>query len=117
MLARDDSNSVIQVLHPVDGSLQRLTPVIGNAMTIGTPFGPGSKVVGVRIRSATGIGHVRFGASNVAALASDFPLTIDDGWMFFSLAAKTAGNDRKPVTHVSVFAEAANVNADIVELS
>lgn len=116
MLPRDDNNNVIQVLHPVDGTLQRVAPTAGNALPIDAPFAAGTKVVGVRIRSVSGIGHVRFGVANVVAEITDFPLTYDDGWQYFSLAAKTAGNDAKPVTHVSIFSETATVNADIVEL-
>lgn len=115
MLARDANDNVIQAAHPVDATLQRLAPTAGNALRVGTPFGAGTKVVGVRIRSTSGVGHVRFGDGTVAALVTDFPLNIDDGWMFFSLHGKT-GSDKKTVTHVSVFAETANVNADIVEL-
>lgn len=114
-LARDDNGNAIQVLAPIDGTLQRVAPVAGNAATIANPLTAGrAKVVGVRIR-AGGIGHIRFGSSSVAALVADFPLTVDDGWMFFSLAGKS-GPDKKPVTHVSVYAESANVSADIVEL-
>ena len=114
-LARDDNGNAIQVLAPIDATLQRVTPTAGNPARVANPFTGGrAKVVGVRIR-AGGVGHVRFGNSAVDATVSDFPLATDDGWMFFSLAGKT-GADKKPVTHVSIYAETANVSADIVEL-
>lgn len=116
MLARDDTDSPAQVLHPNNGSLQRLAPTAGNAVRVGTAFAARTKVVGVRVRSFTGVGHVRFGDGAVAAEVTDFPLTFEDGWMFFSLAGKATDGSLKTVTHVSVFAETATVNADIVEM-
>lgn len=115
-LARDDNGNAIQVLAPIDGTLQRLTPTAGNATRIGTPItAKRAKVIGVRVRSAGGVAHVRLGDDQVAALVSDFPLTIDDGWMFFAVDGKS-GTSRKTVTHVSIYAETANVSADIVEM-
>lgn len=116
MLSRDANDNAIQVLHPNDAGLQRLAPTIGTAARIATAFAARTKSVGVRIRSTSGIGHIRFGDVTVAALVTDFPLNIDDGWMFFSIDALTAAGAAKTVTHVSVYAEGGTVNADIVEL-
>lgn len=114
-LARDTNGNVVQALQPIDGTLQRLTPTAGNAAVVALMAPGRACVVGVRVRSTGGIGHFRVGASNVAPTVSDFPITFDDGWMFFSLAGKT-GADKKTATHVSIFAESANVSVDIVEL-
>lgn len=116
MLATDANGNPIQVLHPIDGSLQRLAPTAGAAARVTNAFAARAKVVGIRIRSATGIGHVRFGDVTVAGVVADLPLTIDDGWMFFSIVGKAANGSKKSVTHVSVYAETANVSADVVEL-
>lgn len=114
-LARDDNGNAIQVLAPIDGTLQKVVATAAGTGRTTNPLTAGrAKVVGVRIR-AGGIGHVRFGSASVDAQIGDFPLTIDDGWMFFSLAAKS-GPDRKVVTHVSIYAETANVSADIIEM-
>lgn len=114
-LARDANGNVAQALQPIDGSLQRVSPTAGNAsrVTLGNPAR--ACVVGVRVRSPGGIGHVRLGDAAVAAAVTDFPLTSDDGWMFISLSGKT-GADKKKVTHLSLYAETLTVQADIVEL-
>lgn len=114
-LARDDNGNAVQVLAPIDGTLQKVVATAGGAARTTNPITVGrAKVVGVRVRVG-GIGHVRLGGGSVEALATDFPLTIDDSWMFFSLAGKS-GPDKKAVTHVSIYAESANVSADVVEM-
>ena len=114
-LARDDNGNAMQVLAPIDGTLQKVVATAGGAGRTTNPLTAGrAKVVGVRVRVG-GIGHVRLGSVYVEAQLADFPLTIDDGWMFLSLAGKS-GPDKKPVTHVSIYAETANVSADIVEM-
>ncbi len=114
-LPRDANNNVVQALQPIDGSLQRVSPTVGSASLV--PLGNPTRacVVGVRVRSPGGIGHVRLGDAAVVAAVTDFPLTSDDGWMFISLAGKT-GPDKKKITHLSLFAETLTVQADIVEL-
>lgn len=115
-LARDANNNVVQALQPIDGTLQRLTPAAGTASPAAVLQAPGRAcVVAVRVRTVTGIAHFRVGAANVAAAVNDFPITSDDGWMLFSLTGKT-GADKKVATHVSIFAEAANLSVDIVEM-
>ena len=115
MLAKDANGNFAQVLQPVPGTLQRLAPTSGNAAP-STAFSARAVAVGVRVRSTSGIGHVQLGVSGVAATITDLPLTIDDGWMIFSLHGQDANGVSFRADRLSIFAETATVNVDIVEL-
>lgn len=115
MAAAVDSNGkTIQALCPIAGTLQRLTPVVGAAARTTTPFKARSCLVGVCVRVG-GIAHSRLGDAAVAADATDLPLTVDNGWFFMSRAGKDDDGNLKTMTHLSVFAETANVQIDVVE--
>lgn len=115
MLASDANGNFAQVLQPVPGTLQRLAPTSGNAVK-STVFSARAVAVAVRVRSTSGIGHVRLGDTNVAATIADLTLTNDDGWMPFSLQGRDADGVSFRAGFLSLFAEDATVNADIVEL-
>jgi len=114
-LARDANGNAVQVLQPIDGSLQRISPAAGARDRVGLLFPSRACVVAVRVRSLGAIAHARLGEAAVDAALNDFPLTIEDGWFFVSLAGKT-GADKKQITHLSILAESAQAYVDIVEL-
>lgn len=114
MLPADANNNFVQVLQPVPGTLQRLAPTTGNA-SLSVAFSARAVVVGLRVRSVSGIGHVQFGDATAVATVADMSLTVDDGWMYLSPIGKTAGGVGFKAGYVSIFAETATVNVDIVE--
>lgn len=114
-LPRDVNDNVVQVLQPIDGTLQRVSPLSGARERVALQSAGRACVVGVRVRSGGAIAHLRLGEGTVDAALNDFPLTTEDGWFFVSLTGK-AGADRKKITHLSILAESAQAYVDIVEL-
>lgn len=114
-LPRDANGNVVQVLQPIDGSLQRVSPVAGDRARVALLFAARACAVAVRVRSLGVIAHSRLGEATVEAALNDFPLTTEDGWFFISLAGK-AGADKKKITHLSILAETNQAFVDIVEL-
>lgn len=114
-LPRDVNDNVVQVLQPIDGSLQRVSPAAGARDRVALQFVGRTCVVGVRVRSLGAVAHPRLGEAAVDAALNDLPLTMEDGWFFISLAGKT-GADRKKITHLSILAETNQAFVDIVEL-
>lgn len=115
MLPADANNNLLQVAQPVPGTLQRLSPASGSA-SLSAAFSSRAVAIGVRVRSVSGIGHFRLVDDDTAATIADFTLTYDDSWMHLSLfGVKTDGTKFK-ATKVSVYAESATVNVDIVEI-
>ncbi len=116
MLPADANGNFLQVAQPVPGTLQRLAPTSGSA-SLSAAFSPRAVGIGVRVRSVgTGIGHVQFVDDATAATVADLGLTNDDGWMYFSLLGVKADGTKFKATKISVFAETATVNVDIVEI-
>ena len=114
-LARDANGNAVQALQPIDGSLQRVSPLAGARDRVALQFAGRACVVAVRVRSLGAIAHPRLGGGTVDAALNDLPLTIEDGWFFISLDGKT-GADRKTITHLSILAETNQAFVDIVEL-
>lgn len=114
-LPRDANGNVVQAVQPIDGSLQRVSPVAGSRDRVALQFVGRACLVGVRVRSLGAIAHPRLGEVGVDAQLTDFTLMMEDGWFFISLAGKTDA-DRKKITHLSILAETNQAFVDIVEL-
>lgn len=118
MLAKDSTGRSVQVLHPLDGGAQTITPAATAAGRNGTAFKSFTVAVGVRVRSAEKV-RVKLGDSTVAAGANDMPISDADGWVYLSLEGKdTTGADKAKATHLSVLAGATSAaSVDVIELN
>lgn len=117
MLAKDSTGRSVQVLHPLDGGCQTITPAAGAVGRNGTPFKAFTVAIGVRVRSAEKV-RVKLGGSGVAPDATDFVLSVDDGWFYMSLEGKDAtGADKAKATHLGVLAGTLAASVDVIELN
>lgn len=106
MLAKDSTGRSVQVLHPTDGCCQTIAPAATAAARQATAFKAQTVAVGVRVRSGEKV-RVRLGDVTVVALATDYALTSDDGWIYLSLeGVDAAGVAKLKATHLSVLAGA-----------
>ena len=115
MLPKDANGNYLQIAQHVPGTLQRLAPLAAAVLKL-AKLSARAVGVGVRVRSVAGIAHIRLGDTNVVADITDATLTNDDGWQYLSLFGQDIGGVSFRAEFVSVYAESATVNIDIVEI-